>query len=66
MSSSDRSQTIKLLADPAASSEDFVRPGHINPLRAREGGVLVRTGQTEGSVDYADWLAAHKAIIETL
>ena len=51
MSSSDRSQTIKLLADPAASSEDFVRPGHINPLRAREGGVLVRTGQTEGSVD---------------
>ena len=51
VSSSDRSQTIKLLADPAASSEDFVRPGHINPLRAREGGVLVRTGQTEGSVD---------------
>ena len=51
VSSSDRSQTIKLLADPTASSEDFVRPGHINPLRAREGGVLVRTGQTEGSVD---------------
>ncbi|MAW42197.1 MAG: 3,4-dihydroxy-2-butanone-4-phosphate synthase [Phycisphaerae bacterium] len=51
VSSTDRSQTIKLLADPSASAEDFVRPGHINPLRAREGGVLVRTGQTEGSVD---------------
>ena len=40
-----------MLIDPAMRADDFVRPGHINPLRAREGGVLVRTGQTEGSVD---------------
>jgi 3,4-dihydroxy 2-butanone 4-phosphate synthase/GTP cyclohydrolase II len=40
-----------MLIDPAIRADDFVRPGHINPLRARDGGVLVRTGQTEGSVD---------------
>ena len=51
VSARDRSTTIRLLADPRASAEDFTRPGHVNPLRAREGGVLVRTGQTEGSVD---------------
>lgn len=51
VSASDRAATIKLLADPAAGPADLSRPGHINPLRAREGGVLVRTGQTEGSVD---------------
>jgi 3,4-dihydroxy 2-butanone 4-phosphate synthase/GTP cyclohydrolase II len=51
VSASDRATTIRLLADPATTLDDLVRPGHINPLRAREGGVLVRTGQTEGSVD---------------
>jgi 3,4-dihydroxy 2-butanone 4-phosphate synthase/GTP cyclohydrolase II len=51
ISARDRAKTIQLLADPRATTEDFVRPGHINPLRARPGGVLVRTGQTEGSVD---------------
>ena len=51
ISSSDRATTIRLLADPASRTDDFVRPGHINPLRSRPGGVLVRTGQTEGSVD---------------
>ena len=51
ISATDRATTIKLLSDPATRTDDFVRPGHINPLRAREGGVLVRTGQTEGSVD---------------
>jgi len=51
ISARDRAKTIQLLADPKANTEDFVRPGHINPLRARPGGVLVRTGQTEGSVD---------------
>ena len=51
ISSSDRAITIRMMADPAARPDDFVRPGHINPLRARDGGVLVRTGQTEGSVD---------------
>jgi 3,4-dihydroxy 2-butanone 4-phosphate synthase/GTP cyclohydrolase II len=40
-----------MLADPDSRPDDFVRPGHVNPLRARDGGTLVRTGQTEGSVD---------------
>lgn len=51
VSASDRATTIRLLADPSAQPHDFVRPGHIHPLRARPGGVLVRAGQTEGSVD---------------
>ena len=53
ISAHDRVRTIRLLIDPDSSPGDFVRPGHINPLRARAGGVLVRTGQTEGSVDLA-------------
>jgi 3,4-dihydroxy 2-butanone 4-phosphate synthase/GTP cyclohydrolase II len=51
ISASDRAISIRLLADPETRIDDLVRPGHINPLRARDGGVLVRTGQTEGSVD---------------
>lgn len=51
VSARDRAATIRLLADPRSRGHDFVRPGHIAPLRARDGGVLVRTGQTEGSVD---------------
>src|SRR5262249_60590246 len=51
ISASDRARTARLLADPATRPDDLVRPGHMVPLRAREGGVLVRTGQTEGSVD---------------
>jgi 3,4-dihydroxy 2-butanone 4-phosphate synthase/GTP cyclohydrolase II len=51
ISARDRAKSIQLLAEPSSVPEDFVRPGHINPLRARPGGVLVRTGQTEGSVD---------------
>ncbi len=51
ISARDRAATIRLIANPDSRPDDFVRPGHINPLRAREGGVLVRTGQTEGSVD---------------
>ncbi len=51
ISASDRSRTIQLLADPDAIAEDFSRPGHIFPLRAKPGGVLVRAGQTEASVD---------------
>jgi 3,4-dihydroxy 2-butanone 4-phosphate synthase/GTP cyclohydrolase II len=51
ISARDRAKSIQLLADPCSTVDDFVRPGHINPLRARPGGVLVRTGQTEGSVD---------------
>jgi len=51
VSAKDRATTIRLLAQPNAVADDFTKPGHINPLRARDGGVLVRTGQTEGSVD---------------
>jgi 3,4-dihydroxy 2-butanone 4-phosphate synthase/GTP cyclohydrolase II len=51
ISASDRARTARLLADPATRADDLVRPGHMVPLRARDGGVLVRTGQTEGSVD---------------
>ncbi len=50
-SAHDRVATIRRLADPAARAEDFVRPGHVNPLRVREGGVLRRTGHTEASHD---------------
>ncbi len=51
VSASDRATTIRLLADDDARPTDFDRPGHMQPLRAREGGTLVRSGQTEGSVD---------------
>ena len=51
ISAFERDMTIKLLASPLSSSQDFVRPGHIFPLIAKDGGVLVRTGHTEGSVD---------------
>lgn len=53
VSASDRSVTVLKLLDPASKPSDFVRPGHMLPLRAREGGVLVRSGQTEASVDIA-------------
>ena len=51
ISASDRAHTIRLLADPAAMAGDLVRPGHVLPLRAREGGVLRRPGHTEAAVD---------------
>lgn len=51
VSAQERARTIKLALEPTSGAGDFVRPGHINPLRARDGGVLVRIGQTEGSVD---------------
>lgn len=51
VSAKERAATIRLAIDPASGPGDFVRPGHINPLRSRDGGVLVRTGQTEGSLD---------------
>ncbi len=53
ISADDRSKTIQMAIDPKYAPDDFVRPGHINPLRSRDGGVLVRTGQTEGGVDLA-------------
>ena len=51
ISAADRATTVKAAIDPEARPEDLVRPGHVFPLRARKGGVLVRAGQTEGSVD---------------
>ena len=53
ISAADRAHTIQVAVAPRARPSDLSRPGHIFPLRAREGGVLVRTGQTEGSVDLA-------------
>ena len=53
ISAADRSHTILTAVEDGAGPEDLSRPGHIFPLRARTGGVLVRTGQTEGSVDLA-------------
>ena len=53
ISAADRARTILAAVAPHAKPGDLVRPGHIFPLRARDGGVLVRTGQTEGSVDLA-------------
>lgn len=49
----DRAYTINALADPATKASDLGRPGHVNPLRARNGGVLVRAGHTEAAVDLA-------------
>lgn len=49
----DRAATIRALADPNARSDDFGRPGHINPLYAQDKGVLQRTGHTEAAVDFA-------------
>ena len=51
ISAAERDDCISKLANPQTVSEDFVRPGHIFPLIAKDGGVLVRTGHTEGSVD---------------
>ncbi|MDD5026869.1 MAG: bifunctional 3,4-dihydroxy-2-butanone-4-phosphate synthase/GTP cyclohydrolase II [Candidatus Omnitrophica bacterium] len=51
ISAYDRSRTIEVLIDPQSNSEDLVRPGHIFPLRAMAGGVLVRAGHTEATVD---------------
>ncbi len=51
ISAFERDLTIKKLSSPTSKADDFVRPGHMFPLIAKEGGVLVRTGHTEGSVD---------------
>jgi len=51
ISAADRARTVQAAVAPDAQPRDLISPGHIFPLRARDGGVLVRTGQTEGSVD---------------
>ena len=53
ISATDRAHTIRLLADPSSTAADFTRPGHVVPLRAKEGGVLRRSGHTEAAVDLA-------------
>ena len=53
ISAADRAHTIRVAIDPASTAQDLARPGHVFPLRARKGGVLVRAGQTEASVDLA-------------
>ncbi|GAB3442603.1 bifunctional 3,4-dihydroxy-2-butanone-4-phosphate synthase/GTP cyclohydrolase II [Actinophytocola sediminis] len=53
ISAADRAHTIRLLADEQATASDFTRPGHVVPLRAKEGGVLRRPGHTEAAIDLA-------------
>lgn len=57
----DRAMTIRALADPESKPEDFGRPGHVNPLRAQDRGVLVRAGHTEAAVDLARMAGLHPA-----
>lgn len=59
ISAQDRSRTIEALIAPDAKPQHFVKPGHVFPLRARPGGVLTRTGQTEASVDLARLAGLH-------
>jgi 3,4-dihydroxy 2-butanone 4-phosphate synthase/GTP cyclohydrolase II len=61
ISAADRARTIQVAADPNSEPADLARPGHIQPIRARRGGVLVRTGQTEGSVDLARLAGLHSS-----
>jgi 3,4-dihydroxy 2-butanone 4-phosphate synthase/GTP cyclohydrolase II len=63
ISAPDRAKTIRLAIDPGSRPDDFVRPGHINPLRSRDGGVLVRVGQTEGGVDLARLAGCYPAAL---
>jgi 3,4-dihydroxy 2-butanone 4-phosphate synthase / GTP cyclohydrolase II len=53
ISAPDRSRTIQVAVDPESTADDLVQPGHVFPLRARNGGVLMRAGQTEAAVDLA-------------
>ena len=53
ISAADRARTIEVASDPKYGARDLVSPGHVFPLRAKTGGVLVRSGHTEGSVDLA-------------
>lgn len=51
ISAADRAQTVRIMTNPESRADDLVRPGHISPIAAREGGVLARAGHTEGTVD---------------
>jgi 3,4-dihydroxy 2-butanone 4-phosphate synthase/GTP cyclohydrolase II len=61
ISAADRATTVRALIDPKTKPDDLLRPGHMFPLRAREGGVLVRAGQTEASVDLAKLASLYPA-----
>ena len=63
ISAADRAEVCRVLADPQSTSRDIVMPGHIYPLRAREGGVLVRAGQTEASVDLCQLAGVEPAAV---
>src|SRR3979490_2024163 len=59
ISAEDRAATIQTIANPKSSPEDLVQPGHVFPLRAKDGGVLRRTGHTEAAVDLAPPAGPH-------
>lgn len=63
ISAFDRATTIRAMIDPATRPEDIVRPGHVFPLRAAEGGVLTRAGQTEASLDLARLAGLYPAAV---
>ncbi len=63
ISAADRAATIRAAIDPSARPSDFAKPGHVSPLRARDGGVLVRAGQTEASVDLARLAGLYAAAV---
>src|SRR5262245_27554711 len=63
ISAADRATTIKTVLDPRTKPEDLARPGHVFPLRAREGGVFMRAGQTEASVDLAKLAGQYPAAV---
>ena len=63
ISAHDRATTIKVMLDPFSTAEDLARPGHLFPLRYAEGGVLVRVGQTEGSVDLCKLAGLYPAAV---
>ncbi len=63
ISAADRARTVQVLIDPSTKPDDLVRPGHMFPLRARDGGVLVRAGQTEASMDLAKLAGLHPAAV---
>ncbi len=63
VSARERARCIQMMIDPRTTPDDFVRPGHINPLRSRDGGTIVRTGQTEGSVDLCRMAGLYPAAV---
>ncbi|HRC61858.1 MAG: bifunctional 3,4-dihydroxy-2-butanone-4-phosphate synthase/GTP cyclohydrolase II [Dehalococcoidia bacterium] len=63
ISAADRARTIEVLIHPDSTSDDLTRPGHTFPLRARDGGVLVRAGQTEASIDLAKLAGRYPAAV---